>query len=244
VVGLIEIENHAADAAEIDLVAGLNDLLGAGTYDYVPAGVTGPDVIKVAFIYQPDSVALAGSSATLDTLGFLDPNSTGVDRNRAALAQTFTENETGESLTAVVNHFKSKGSSCGVGDDDDEAGRCNLTRTLASQVLADWLATDPTGSGDPDVLVIGDLNSYDKEDPIDAMKAVADDALSTGDNYRDLVFEFQGEDAYSYVFSGQWGYLEYAMANESLRGSVTGTMIWHINSDEPDIHIGQSSPAV
>ena len=235
VVGLIEIENHPADDAVIDLVSGLNDLLGAGTYDFVPAGVTGPDVIKVAFIYKPGSVSLNGPHAVLDNIGFLDPNNTGANRNRAALAQTFEENATGESFTAVVNHFKSKGSPCGTGDDDPEAGSCNLTRTLASRVLADWLAGDPTGSGDPDVLVIGDLNSYDKEDPIDALKVGADDTGGTGDDYRDLVFEFLGEDAYSFVFSGQWGYLDYAMANESLRDSVTGTTIWHINADEPDI---------
>lgn len=30
----------------------------------------------------------------------------------------------------------------------------------------DWLATDPTGSGDPDVLIMGDLNSYALEDPM------------------------------------------------------------------------------
>ena len=30
----------------------------------------------------------------------------------------------------------------------------------AAQALADYLATDPTGSGDPDFLIIGDLNSY------------------------------------------------------------------------------------
>jgi predicted extracellular nuclease len=235
VVGLIEIENHATDDAVIDLVDGLNDVVGLGTYDYVPAGVTGPDVIKVAFIYKPTTVSLNGPYAVLDDIGFLDPNNTGSDRNRAALAQTFTEIVTGESFTAVVNHFKSKGSPCGAGDDDPETGSCNVTRTLAAQVLADWLAGDPTGSGDPDVLVLGDLNSYDKEDPIDAMKAGADDTAGTGDDYRDLILEFLGEDAYSYVFSGQWGYLDYAMANESLRDSVTGTTIWHINADEPDI---------
>jgi predicted extracellular nuclease len=235
IVGLIEIENNVDDAAVIDLVAGLNEAVGAGTYDSVPVGVTGPDVIKVAFIYKPAKVSLNGVAAVLDSAAFLDPNNTGSPKNRAALAQTFTENATGESFTAVVNHFKSKGSRCGAGDDDPEAGSCNVTRTLAAQMLTDWLAGDPTESGDPDALVLGDLNSYDKEDPIDAMKVGADDTAGTDDDYRDLVFEFMGEDAYSYVFSGQWGYLDYAMANESLRGSVTGTTVWHINADEPDI---------
>ncbi|MCP3973449.1 MAG: ExeM/NucH family extracellular endonuclease, partial [bacterium] len=227
VVGLIEIENNIDDDAVIDLVAGLNAAVGAGTYDYVAAGRTGFDTIKVAFIYKPDAVSLAGAHAILETPEFLDPNNTGRDRNRAALAQTFTENATGESFTAVVNHFKSKGTPCGVpGDDDPETGSCNLTRTLTAQVLSDWLATDPTGSLDPDVLVLGDLNAYDKEDPIDVMVANV---------YTDLVYTFQGEAAYSYVFNGQTGYLDYGMANAALLPAVTGTTVWHLNSDEPDI---------
>ena len=58
-----------------------------------------------------------------------------------------------------------------IGDPDlgDGAGNCNLTRTVPPQALVDWLATDPTGSGDADFLIIGDLNAYDKEDPIDAI---------------------------------------------------------------------------
>ena len=235
VVGLMEIENHATDAAIIDLVAGLNAAMGAGTYDYVPAGPTGPDVIKVAIIYKPGTMSLDGLHAILDTDAFLDPNNLGGAKNRAAIAQTFTEIASGESFTVVVNHFKSKGSSCGDGDDDPEAASCNLTRTLAAEVLVDWLAGDPTDSSDPDYLVIGDLNSYDKEDPIDAMKLGADDMASTDDDYRDLLREFQGENEYTYVFSAQWGYLDYVMANESIRNNVTGAAVWHINSDEPDI---------
>ena len=34
----------------------------------------------------------------------------------------------------------------------------------AAEALVDWLATDPTGSGDPDFLIMGDLNSYAQED--------------------------------------------------------------------------------
>lgn len=235
IVGVIEIENHATDAALIDLVDGLNAAMDAGTYDYVPAGVTGTDVIKVAFIYKPSTVSLTGAAAILDTPEFIDPNNTGRNKNRAALAQTFTENATGESFTAVVNHFKSKGSPCGSGDDSPQTANCNLTRTLAAQELTRWLAGDPTGSLDPDILVIGDLNSYDKEDPINAMLAGADQTNSTGDDFYDLVAEYQGEDAYSYLFDGQWAYLDYAMSNVALHDQVTGTTVWHINADEPSI---------
>ena len=137
-----------------------------------------------------------------------------------------------------MNHLKSKGSDClDIGDPDtgDGSGNCNITRTMAAQALVDWLATDPTGSGDSDFLIIGDLNSYDKEDPIDAIKAGADDILGTDDDYTGMVFQFQGEDAYSYVFDGQIGYLDHALASSSLADQITGVTDWHINADEPDL---------
>jgi len=235
VLGLMEIENNLYDEAVQDLVDGLNALNGAGTYDYVHTGVIGTDAIKVAFIYQPASVTLIGDYAILDSS--VDPRFIDT-KNRPALAQTFMDKATGGIFTVSVNHLKSKGSDCNdVGDPDtgDGAGNCNITRTLAAQALVDWLATDPTGSGDADFLIIGDLNSYDKEDPIDAIKAGPDDILGTSDDYTDMVFQFQGEDAYSYVFDGQLGYLDHALASAGLAGQITGVTDWHINADEPDL---------
>ncbi len=222
VVGLIEIENN--EAAIVDLVDGLNTALGEPVYSYIDTGVIGGDQIKVAFIHK-DSVTPLGEYAVLDSS--VDPDFID-DKNRPALAQTF-QAENGGVVTVVVNHFKSKGSDCvDLGDPDlgDGQGNCNGTRTDASIALANWLATDPTDSGDPDFLIIGDLNAYDKEDPIQALIAAG---------YTDLVLEAEGEFAYSYVFDGQFGYLDYALANESLAAQVTGTAVWHINADEPDI---------
>ncbi len=167
IVGLMEIENNTE--AVVDLVDGLNQANGAGTYAYVDTGVIGPDEIKVALIYKPATVTLNGTYSVLDSAEFLDPMNYGEAKNRPALAQTFTEIATGESVTVVVNHLKSKGSECGASDDDPEAGSCNLTRTMAAQILADWLA-DPANGFDDQVLIIGDLNSYDKEHPIDASR--------------------------------------------------------------------------
>jgi hypothetical protein len=235
VVGLIEIENHVTDAAVQDLVDGLNNVVGAGTYAYIATGPIGTDAIRVALIYKPATVAPVGAHAVLDTSvdpRFLD------DKNRPVLAQSFKENSTGGVFTVAVNHLKSKGSSCDdVGDPDtgDGSGNCNITRTEAAEALVDWLATDPTGSGDGDFLIIGDLNSYDKEDPIDAILEGADDTSVTGDDYTDLIAHFGGEEAYSYVFDGQIGYLDYGLANDNLLQQVTGTTVWHINADEPDI---------
>ncbi len=85
-----------------------------------------------------------------------------------------------------MNHLKSKGSSCDdVGDPGlgDGQANCNLTRTKAATALVNYLATDPTGSGDPDFLIIGDLNAYAMEDPIAAI---------TGAGYTDLIEPFGG----------------------------------------------------
>ncbi len=234
VVGLMEIENHPTDAALADLVAGLNERMGAGTYAFVGSGAIGPDAIRIAIIYKPKRVTPVGVDAVLDSEEFLDPNGLGGAQNRPAQAQTFRE-VNGATFTVVVNHLKSKGSECGPGDDDPVQGNCNLTRTLSSQVLTDWLDTDPTGSGDPDFLIIGDLNSYDKEDPIGALTAGPDDSRDTGDDYTDLLHRFQGEEEYSFLFDGQLGYLDYAMASQSILDQVTGATVWHINADEPDI---------
>ncbi len=81
---------------------------------------------------------------------------------------------------------------------------------------------------------MGDLNSYAMEDPIDAIKAGSDDVAGTGDDYTNLIAEFEGPYAYSYTFDGQAGYLDHALASATIGGQVTGAAEWHINSDEPE----------
>ena len=232
IVGLVEIENDAAGEAGAldDLVEALN-AVGGDAYAYIDTGEIGTDEIRVALVYKPDAVTPVGDFAILDSTvdeRFIDT------KNRPVLAQTF-EDAAGARLTVAVNHLKSKGSECGAGDDDPEQGNCNLTRTQAAEAMVDWLAADPTASGDPDVLIIGDLNAYDKEDPIDALLQGSDDTPETTDDYTDLSFAFEGERTYSYVFDGQFGYLDYALSSATLTPQVTGATTWHINSPEPDL---------
>lgn len=239
VIGLNEIENTTGVDPLGDptngIVTGLNDALGGGTYAAIDTGVIGTDAIRVGLIYRPAAVTPVGPYRILDSTvdpRFLDTKS------RPVLAQTFEVVATGARFTVAVNHLKSKGSACtDVGDPDvgDGQGNCNQTRRLAAQALVDWLATDPTGSGDRDVLILGDLNSYALEDPIDAVRAGADDTAGTADDYENLIARFQGRFAYSFVFDGQAGYLDHALASATLRGQVTGAAGWHINADEPDL---------
>jgi predicted extracellular nuclease len=235
VIGLMEIENTIGVDPLADLVAGLNDLAGAGTFASIETGTIGTDAIKVGLLYRPGVVRPVGPYKILDSS--VDPRFRDT-LNRPALAQTFEFIATSERITVVVNHLKSKGSDCNaVGDPDlgDGQGNCNQTRTLAARALVDWLATDPTGSTDPDVLIIGDLNAYAKEDPIAATVAGPDDIAGTADDYSNLVARDLGEYAYAYVFDGQVGYLDHALASSKLQTQVQATATWQLNADEPDV---------
>ena len=229
IIGLNELENSTGVEPLADIVAGLPG------YAYINTGTIGTDAIKVGLIYRTAKVAPVGVFQILDSSDdprFIDTKS------RPALAQTFQDLSTGGRFTVVVNHLKSKGSACDdVGDPDlgDGQGNCSQTRRAAAEALVDWLATDPTGSGDPDFIIMGDLNSYAKEDAIDEILDGSDDTSGTTDDFTNLILQFQGTYAYSFVFDGQFGYLDHALANASMFSQVTGAVDWHINSDEPDV---------
>jgi len=232
VVGLVELENdgYGTSSAIADLVTRLNTAVGAGTYAFIDVDAAtgqvdalGTDGIKVGVIYKPARVQPVGATAALNSVAFVNGGD-GAPRNRPALAQGFVQLATGGRFIAVINHFKSKGSACNVADAGDGQGNCNAVRVQAANELRIWLASNPTGVADPDVLILGDLNSYAKEDPITAL-------ISGG--FIDLVNSRLGALAYSYVFGGQWGYLDYALASSSMNAQVTGVTEWHINADEP-----------
>jgi len=233
VLGVVEIENdgYGPSSALADLVAKVNVVAGAGTYAFidVDAGVgqvnaLGTDAIKVGLLYKPAAVTPVGTTAALNTVAFVNGGD-GFPRNRPALAQAFERPDHGR-VVVSVNHLKSKGSECDAPDAGDGQGNCAAVRTAAANLLKAWLATDPTGMVDSDVIIVGDMNSYAREDPITAL-------VSGG--FTDLMASRIGPNAYSYVFDGQWGYLDHALASTSLTSQVTGVTEWHINSDEPSV---------
>jgi len=225
VVGLIELENNPTDSL-LRIVDGLNAVLGSGSYAYVDSGAIGTDAIKTGFIFKPAMVTPVGAFAVLDS----GVDSRFADRlNRPILAQTFRQVSNGALITVAVNHLKSKGSDCdSAGDPDtgDGQGNCHVTRSTAAAAMADWLATDPTGSGDTDFLIIGDANSYFFEDSMTVLKNAG---------YTNLGETMLGLDAYSFVFDGQSGALDQALASASLAPQVSAISDWHINADEPPL---------
>ncbi|WP_249138549.1 ExeM/NucH family extracellular endonuclease [Phycicoccus avicenniae] len=234
VVGVNEVENdgYGADSALQYLVDAVNAEMGAGTYEVLDVDALtgqvdalGADAIKVGAIYRPGTVTPVGETAVLNTDEFI----TGGDaspKNRASLLQAWEVDATGGVFSTNVNHLKSKGSACETPDLGDGQGNCAVVRTNAVRDLLDWFGTDPTGTGDLDVLMVGDYNSYAMETPITTLEE---------GGFTNLVREYLGEDAYSYVFDGQWGYLDHALSSETLLGQVTGVADYHVNADEPSV---------
>ena len=204
IVGLIELENNSRQSLE-DIVDALNARLGSDDYAFVNTGTIGRDAIKQGLLYKPSAVRPSDEFALLESPVDARFNDR---RNRPALIQTFRHSGNGAQLSVVVNHLKSKGSACDADNDPntgDGQANCNKTRTLAAAALLDWLDSDPTASNDPDVLLLGDLNAYRMEDPLLT--------LETGG----FVNLLKGQDrlAWSFVYDGQSGTLDHALAAPS-----------------------------
>jgi hypothetical protein len=86
-------------------------------------------------------------------------------------------------------------------------------------VLRDFAATVAQESGDPDVLLTGDFNSYRYEPPLDVLREAGFQEVWT-----------PGE--YSYVFDGGSGSLDHVFATSSMYPKITGHTIWDINAVE------------
>ena len=224
VYGFVELENTTPSATITDLLDAVNTRCGgAHPYAFVNTGGTlGTDAIRVQLVYRTGILSPVGSP-----LVDLDPV-----HNRPPTAQTFDVVDSanpafGERFTVIPNHFKSKGSCPGSGADADAGdgqGCWNATRVAQANRLLTWInSTVLPAAGDPDVLLLGDFNSYAKEDSITAL---------AGGGYTDLASALLGPAAYSYLFDGQLGHLDYAFASASLTSQVTGVGNWHINADE------------
>lgn len=220
VIGLMELENNLD--AEQRLVAAVNERLGQQVYVGcgLPEGFRnlpgGGDTIRVGLIYRRDRVEPAGTIAAIKDNAFWN--------GRAPLLNTFRRVGGKNTFTVVVNHFKSKGGRDARGADSDQRdgqGAYNDSRKSQARAVAE--AIEGRIKSDR-VLVIGDLNAYRQEDPIDLLRA---------EGLTDLMAKRSIDQAYSYVYFGQAGSLDHCFATPELARQVVGVATWHINSDEP-----------
>ena len=219
---LMEVQNDGEYTITY-LTNALNAALGAPVYAVVPMPADlGTDAIRVAMIYKPSTLTLVGGALS-------DGN---VINNRAPMAQTF-QLANGKKFSLIANHLRSKGSCpTGAGPDSDKGdgqGCWAATRVQQAQRLTSYLVPlVVAAAGDPDVLLVGDMNSNGFEDSINSITA-------TGFVNEIERFERPNGMPYSYVFNGQASYLDHALASATLDPQVAGIYEWHINADEPGV---------
>ncbi len=231
VIGLMEIENNLA--AENRLVAALNQKIGkevfkgCGLPDEFRETPGGKDSIRVGMIYRVDRVVPLGEVAMIRNDSFKVA--------RTPMVQRFKPIEGGRSFAVIVNHFKSKGSSSRADEADknkgDGQGAYNATRRTQSLAICNYVAKLKQTKQETRVLVIGDLNAYGQEDPIDAMRGKG--LVDLRQHLSEQHVSGKHLEHYSFIYYGQCGSLDHAMATESLATDVTGIATWHINADEP-----------
>ncbi|MFQ3575880.1 MAG: ExeM/NucH family extracellular endonuclease, partial [Cytophagales bacterium] len=232
IVGLIELENDGFGSGSSlkDLLDSLNVLYGENIYDIAVTpsklpnlaanGRLGRDAIKNAYIYKPSTVSLVGYELIDDTITF----------DRIPLTACFKHKSSLRYIFPNVNHFKSKGCGGASGLEADQGDgqscwnprRLRMADTLVKYI--EYMRCLPLeyGNGEDLELIMGDLNAYREEDPIDFLRSKG---------YVDL---FADKDTtYSFVFFGQAGSLDHALAKPKLAQQLVKASKWHINCDEP-----------
>lgn len=233
VYALMEIANNGY--SDKSAIAFLTQSLGPD-WSYVRptnAEKLGTDAIAVAIIYNKSRLKTVNNPVVFDDYS---------TKNRVTIAQSFQALNGGEIFTVIPNHLKSKSCNAeavGSNADQGDGQSCwNAMRVKHVNELIAWMAKNPTQvNGRPNFLLLGDMNSYSKEDPILALEKA---------NFKVLINDEKigmGKTAYSYVFGvssdvkgdGGAGNLDHAIAEQSLYPWVKRAFTWAINADEPTV---------
>ncbi len=222
VVAVMELENDGFDGASAaqDFIRLVNNATGHSWQVTRPLkDDTGADAIAVGIFYRPDKLRAIGPSQVLKGPEF--------KASRQPQAQLFQRLDNDEKLLVVVNHLKSKGSCPETGENanqNDGQGCWNPMRRASAQKMAAWASSVAASSGTDNILILGDMNAYRNEEPIQAIRQ---------SGFIELI-EAQNQGAnYSFAFYGQHGTLDYAFGSGALLNKVQRAYIWQVNSTLP-----------
>ena len=210
------VEVQTGQGALAELAADLTTNTGRNFTYINDGGTTNGSYTKAGYVYCSDAVTPYRSMRSNDT-----------KYSNRKKAQAFTEKSSGEKFILSVNHFKAKsGTASGTNaDQGDGQGKFNADRVVEAESVVSNYSTYTNYYGDKDMLIVGDLNAYGKEDPITTL-------LDGG--MIDLHRTFHADSSYSYVYQGTLGYLDHALCNSTMYPQVTGMVAYHINAPEKD----------
>jgi len=204
----IEVEQNAG---VLDTLANrLNNKLSTpGKWVAVDRGITDESSTyqSCGFIYNTQTVKPVGSYGHAISGGY---------QNRSPI-QTFEEIASGEKFTLNCLHLKAKSSY-----NDNEEERMTQVQKVATS-LKSYV------SADPDILIVGDYNSYSAERPIKYLEE---------QGYTEELLR-SDPDGYSYRYdinnlAPAFGYLDHVMSSATMSEQVIGAKAWHINTAYKD----------
>ncbi|TYC56745.1 ExeM/NucH family extracellular endonuclease [Marinobacter sp. BW6] len=233
ILALTELENDGYGPHSA--IASLAEALGSQWRFVSTPGQDGDDEIRTGMLYRSDRISAIGQPERLASGPFRSGG-------RPPLAQDFRRIDGDVTVRVVVPHLKSKSCRGARGDDQDQAdgqGCYAARRTDEAQALAGWSSINAGGRNSAGTLIIGDLNSYAREQPIAVLKSAG---------FASMVHHFHPctENTchhYTYRYGGEKGSLDYALASTTLKPRVVGARSWLVNADEPRVLGYQSKRA-
>ena len=214
--GLIEIQQ--GQQALQKLCFAMNEEKGEEVFDFINDGGSAyGSYTKVGFIYRKDKVQPFGSLKNINT----------VVQHRKKL-QGFQMKSNGEKFILSLNHFKSKTGSNASGNNadlGDGQGKFNGDRIREAQAVISAMPAYISSVGDDDVLVVGDLNAYSEEDPLEVFYQ---------NNFINML-KNESPESYSYLYQGLSGCLDHALASPTMAQQIADVEVFHINADEPSM---------
>lgn len=203
----VEARVEGADKEALDLLAaGLSSKTGL-TYKVVSDGLTydpstdATGTIKSGFIYRPDRVEPVGDNLST-AVGYT------VIYPYMLRMQTFKSLESGESFTLSMNHFKA--STSGDMESDMQKREQNSIALLKG---LDQVTLDP------DILVLGDLNSEVGEQCLQNL-------VDAG--FTEQILQYDGPSAASYWYYNEGSLIDHVFANSTMAAQVTDAKMLYI----------------
>ena len=224
IVGLMEIENDSGPSSAVaELVANLNAAVGAGTYAFIDTGVIGTDAIKVALIYKPAAVTPVGAEDDHDGRPIRSSSTrrTGPSWRRPSRGTRTARSHGGRQPPQVEGVRLQRRRRPG---HRRRPGQLQPRGRTPPRRWSTGSPTDPTGSGDPDFLLIGDFNSYTRGSDPDPHRRLHEPAPRIRRPHGVLVRVRRPVR------------LSRPRARDRVAGRAgVGATEWHINADEPTV---------
>ncbi len=201
----VEARPSSSDTEALDLLAAEMSKATGISYSVVADGLSydldsdATGLIKSGFIYRPDKVVPVGDNVST-AVGY-----TTIYPYMMRM-QTFMSVASGEQFTLSMNHFKA--STSGDMEEDAEKREQNSIALLKGLDLA----------SDPDILVLGDLNSVMGEQCLNNL---------VDGGYEEQIIKWEGAGAYSYWYDGG-SLIDHVFANSTMARQITSARVLYI----------------